>query len=96
MTYLTAPPAPPAPGDAITFEIYYGVSSPWAVLGAPEAERIARENGLAIHLKPITVVEENGGIRVSRDLRSMCRICIKAESLTVEDPAPGATGIPCA
>jgi 2-hydroxychromene-2-carboxylate isomerase len=62
MPYLASPPSP---GDTITFEIYYGVSSPWACLGAPEAERIARENGLTIHLKPMTVIEENGGIRVS-------------------------------
>ena len=61
MGYLTSPPPL---GDTIKFEIYYGVSSPWACLGAPEAERIARENGLMIHLKPMTVVEENGGIRV--------------------------------
>ncbi|GFZ46870.1 hypothetical protein JCM24511_04090 [Saitozyma sp. JCM 24511] len=61
MPYLTSPPAPI---DTITFEIYYGVSSPWACLGAPEAERIARENGLTIHLKPMTVIEENGGIRL--------------------------------
>ena len=62
--YLTSPPSLD-PDEPITFEIYYGVSSPWALLGAPEAERIAREYGLTIHLKPITVVEENGGIRVS-------------------------------
>ncbi|KAK8864655.1 hypothetical protein IAR55_001905 [Kwoniella newhampshirensis] len=59
--YLTSPPPP---GQEIKFEIYYGVSSPWALLGAPEAERIAKTYGLTIHLKPITVVEENGGIRL--------------------------------
>ena len=57
--------APPPLGDTITFEIYYGVSSPWALLGAKEAERIAQNYGLTIHLKPITVIDENGGVRVS-------------------------------
>ncbi|WWC61896.1 uncharacterized protein I303_104482 [Kwoniella dejecticola CBS 10117] len=55
---------PPALSDPIRFEIYYGVSSPWALLGAPEAERIASKYGIKIHLKPIVVVEENGGIRL--------------------------------
>ncbi|WWC69924.1 uncharacterized protein I206_103868 [Kwoniella pini CBS 10737] len=59
--YLTEPPPL---GNEIRFEIYYGVSSPWALLGAPEAERIATKYGLKIHLKPIVVVEENGGIRL--------------------------------
>ncbi|ORY29321.1 thioredoxin-like protein [Naematelia encephala] len=53
---------PPPITDTITFELYYGVSSPWALLGAPEAERIAKKYGLTIHLKPITVIPENGGI----------------------------------
>ncbi|WWC94534.1 hypothetical protein V866_001380 [Kwoniella sp. B9012] len=55
---------PPAPRDEIRFEIYFGVSSPWALLGAPEAERIAEKYGVTICLKPIVVVEENGGIRL--------------------------------
>ena len=59
---------PPPLQDTITFDLYYGVSSPWACLGAPEAERIAKQHGLKIHLKPITVIEENGGIRVSQQL----------------------------
>ena len=59
---------PPSLQDTIAFELYYGVSSPWACLGAPEAERIAQAYGLKIHLKPITVIEENGGIRVSEGL----------------------------
>ncbi|WVR06791.1 hypothetical protein IAU60_003826 [Kwoniella sp. DSM 27419] len=56
--------APPPLGDEIRFEVYYGVSSPWACLGAPEAARIASVYGVTLHLKPITVVEENGGIRL--------------------------------
>ncbi|WWC89022.1 uncharacterized protein L201_003940 [Kwoniella dendrophila CBS 6074] len=55
---------PPPLSDKIRFEIYYGVSSPWALLGAREAERIAEKYGVTIHLKPIVVVEENGGIRL--------------------------------
>ncbi|WVQ73619.1 hypothetical protein IAR50_003199 [Cryptococcus sp. DSM 104548] len=61
MTFLIAPP-PLA--DTITLEVYYGVSSPWAFLGAPELERIAKQYGLTIYLKPITVIVENGGIRL--------------------------------
>ncbi|ODO09534.1 hypothetical protein I350_03137 [Cryptococcus amylolentus CBS 6273] len=61
MTFLTAPP-PLA--DTITLEVYYGVSSPWAFLGAPEIDRIAKQYGLTIYLKPITVIVENGGIRL--------------------------------
>ncbi|OCF38685.1 hypothetical protein I317_07536 [Kwoniella heveanensis CBS 569] len=60
--YLSSPPTGPA--EEIRFEIYYGVSSPWALLGAPEAVRIAQDYGVTVHLKPITVVEENGGIRL--------------------------------
>ena len=56
---------PPPLKDTITFEIYYGVSSPWALLGLPEARRIAEQYGLTIHLKPILVITENGGILVS-------------------------------
>lgn len=56
---------PPALSDRITLEVYYGVSSPWALLGAPRVEAIAQRYGLRVHLKPIVVVEENGGIRVS-------------------------------
>ncbi|KAH8666927.1 thioredoxin-like protein [Xylariales sp. PMI_506] len=53
---------PPPLGTSITFEIFYGVSSPWALLGAPLAEKIAKENNLTIHLRPTTVIQENGGI----------------------------------
>jgi hypothetical protein len=60
--YLTEPPTL---RDTITLEAFYGVSSPWAFLGAPELRRIAKEYGLTVHLKPITVIEENGGVRVS-------------------------------
>ncbi|KAL7424468.1 hypothetical protein Q5752_000152 [Cryptotrichosporon argae] len=56
--------APPPLKDTITLECYYGISSPWAYLGAREMERIAVKYGLTIHLKPITVIAENGGIRL--------------------------------
>jgi len=61
MGFLTASPAASSP---ITLEVYYGVSSPWAFLGAPELDRIAKLYLLKIHLKPITVIVENGGVRV--------------------------------
>lgn len=49
---------------SIKLEVYYGVSSPWAYLGHARLLRIARENGITIHLKPITVIVENGGLPV--------------------------------
>lgn len=69
---------PPPPTEPITFEVYYGVSSPWALLGAPEMEAVAKRHGLTIHLKPITVIVENGGIRVS--LRSAAELMIAESS----------------
>lgn len=43
-------------------EAFYGISSPWAYLGARRAEAIAREAGVALVLRPIRIIEANGGI----------------------------------
>ncbi len=49
---------PPMP----CLQVFYGISSPWAYLGAQRAARIAREAGAALVLRPIRVIEANGGI----------------------------------
>jgi 2-hydroxychromene-2-carboxylate isomerase len=43
---------------------FYSLSSPWAYLGGPRLHAIAARHGLAIEHRPITVLEENGGIRL--------------------------------
>ncbi|WWD19977.1 hypothetical protein CI109_104450 [Kwoniella shandongensis] len=54
--------SPPPLRDTIELEVYYGVSSPWALLGAPKLHEIAEQYGLTVYLKPITIITENGGI----------------------------------
>lgn len=39
------------PNAKVKFEVLYGVSSPWAFLGAPKLEAIARRFGLTLHLR---------------------------------------------
>lgn len=41
----------------VNFEVLYGVSSPWAFLGAPKVEAIANRFGLTVQLKPILVIQ---------------------------------------
>lgn len=43
---------------------YYSLSSPWAYLGGPRLHAIAARHGVGIDHRPITVLEENGGIRL--------------------------------
>ncbi|QWW71136.1 2-hydroxychromene-2-carboxylate isomerase [Rhizobium sp. WYJ-E13] len=43
-------------------QIFYGISSPWAYFGARRAVAIAAENGAAVRLRPIRIIEANGGI----------------------------------
>lgn len=43
-------------------EAFYGPSSPWAYFGAPRLYEIADRHGCELALRPIRVVEENGGI----------------------------------
>ncbi|MBO9653498.1 MAG: 2-hydroxychromene-2-carboxylate isomerase [Agrobacterium tumefaciens] len=47
---------------ALKLEIFYGISSPWAYFGAPRAIEVARTHGAAIVLRPIRIIEANGGI----------------------------------
>lgn len=42
--------------------IFYGISSPWAYFGAERAVEIARDNGAGVRLRPIRIIEANGGI----------------------------------
>ena len=43
-------------------QIFYGISSPWAYFGAKKAVAVARDNGVKIRLRPIRIIEANGGI----------------------------------
>jgi len=48
--------------DPPVLEIFYGISSPWAYLGAPRAYAIAARAGARVALRPIRVIQANGGI----------------------------------
>jgi 2-hydroxychromene-2-carboxylate isomerase len=42
--------------------VFYGISSPWAYFGAPRMRAIAEAHGAQVMLRPIRVIEANGGI----------------------------------
>jgi len=42
--------------------VFYGISSPWAYFGAPRVRAIAARHGARVVLRPIRVIEANGGI----------------------------------
>jgi 2-hydroxychromene-2-carboxylate isomerase len=48
--------------ESPTLQIFYGISSPWAYFGAERAYAIARNHGARIKLRPIRIIETNGGI----------------------------------
>jgi 2-hydroxychromene-2-carboxylate isomerase len=52
----------PTGEHAPTLQIFYGISSPWAYFGAQKAVEIARANNAAVRLRPIRIIEANGGI----------------------------------
>ncbi|ROR24440.1 2-hydroxychromene-2-carboxylate isomerase [Comamonas sp. BIGb0124] len=55
--------AAPANGTARPLlQIFYGISSPWAYLGAPRAYALADRLGADLALRPIRVIQANGGI----------------------------------
>jgi 2-hydroxychromene-2-carboxylate isomerase len=43
-------------------QIFYGVSSPWAYFGAQRAYALAARHQTAVRLRPIRIIEANGGI----------------------------------
>lgn len=47
---------------ALKLDVFYGISSPWAYFGAPRAVDVARTHGAEIVLRPIRIIEANGGI----------------------------------
>lgn len=50
------------PDSAPKLEIFYGISSPWAYFGARRAYAIAEKHKARLVLRPIRVIEANGGI----------------------------------
>lgn len=46
----------------LTLQAFYGISSPWAYLGAERMVSIARDAGARVVLRPIRIIEANGGI----------------------------------
>ncbi len=46
----------------LALQVFYGISSPWAYLGAQRAQAIARKHGVQLVLRPIRIIEANGGI----------------------------------
>jgi len=64
MPVVKADNAPQSCGNqnGCTLRVYYGISSPWAYLGARRAYRIADAAKVPLLLKPIRVIEANGGI----------------------------------
>jgi 2-hydroxychromene-2-carboxylate isomerase len=47
-------------------QIFYGISSPWAYFGAQKAIAVAGDNGAHVRLRPIRIIEANGGIPLRR------------------------------
>ncbi|WP_136684059.1 2-hydroxychromene-2-carboxylate isomerase [Falsirhodobacter xinxiangensis] len=43
-------------------QAFYGISSPWAYFGAERMVQIARDAGAKLILRPIRIIEANGGI----------------------------------
>ncbi|KFC70456.1 putative 2-hydroxychromene-2-carboxylate [Bosea sp. LC85] len=43
-------------------EAFYGISSPWAYFGAPRLYDIVERTGARLRLRPIRIIEANGGI----------------------------------
>lgn len=52
----------PMDKSAPMLQIFYGISSPWAYFGAQRAVAVARQNNAEVLLRPIRIIEANGGI----------------------------------
>ncbi|MEJ5118857.1 2-hydroxychromene-2-carboxylate isomerase [Gluconobacter cerinus] len=50
------------PSNVGTIQVFYGISSPWAYLGMPKLREIARSEGVSLVLRPIRIIQSNGGI----------------------------------
>lgn len=50
------------PDQPLSLQVFYGISSPWAYFGMPRARSVAREAGIPLILRPIRIIEANGGI----------------------------------
>lgn len=48
--------------SAPILQVFYGISSPWAYFGAQRARAIAETAGASLVLRPIRIIEANGGI----------------------------------
>lgn len=46
----------------LELEVYYGISSPWAYMGAQRIYEVAERTGVELKLRPIRIIEANGGI----------------------------------
>jgi 2-hydroxychromene-2-carboxylate isomerase len=46
----------------LTLQAFYGMSSPWAYFGAERSRAIAEAAGAQLVLRPIRIIEANGGI----------------------------------
>lgn len=46
----------------VTLSAFYGISSPWAYLGAERMIAIAKKHGVKLIHRPIRVIQANGGI----------------------------------
>jgi 2-hydroxychromene-2-carboxylate isomerase len=49
-------------GAEPTLQVFYGISSPWAYFGAQRASAVAAAAGVTMVLRPIRIIEANGGI----------------------------------
>ena len=48
--------------EPTTLQVFYGMSSPWAYMGAERIARVAADAGVPMVLRPIRIIEANGGI----------------------------------
>lgn len=60
---MSKPEHEPEPeSDELTLLAFYGISSPWAYLGAPRMAALAAQHGARLVHRPIRVIQANGGI----------------------------------